>query len=75
VNGEDLRPGTAAECLGALAAASLEAPPTRAAGLLYWELFGDAHGDPACDQYDRIQMKELEAELRRKLASDRGGAL
>jgi hypothetical protein len=85
VNGEDIRPGTAAECLGALAAASLEVPPTRAAGLLYWELFErvlpdqadtlrDAHGDPACDQYDRIQTKELEAELRRKLASDRGGA-
>ncbi len=85
MNGEDLRPGTAAECLGALAAASLEAPPTRAAGLLYWELFERVlpdqadtlraeHADPACDQHDRIQMKELEAELRRKLASDRGRA-
>jgi hypothetical protein len=85
VNGEGLRPGTAAECLCALAAASLELPPTRAAGLLYWELFERVlpdqadtlrkdHGDLAFDQYDRIQMKELEAELRRKLTSDRGGA-
>jgi DNA repair protein RadC len=79
----DMRRGTAAEVVGALAVASLEAPPSPAATLLYERLFTSLFPDKArsvlgservrkADEYEKTAMRELEATLRRKLATDRG---
>jgi hypothetical protein len=78
----DLRLGTAAEVVGALASASLEAPPTRVATLLYEELFASLFPGQArsvlgservarADPFEKTAIRELEAALRRKLATDR----
>lgn len=82
VDGADLRLGTAAEVLALLSAASLEAPPTRTAAVLYWQLFkrvlpeqsstiADDIGPLLEDSYHEQQACELEAKLRRKLTCDR----
>ena len=82
VGAQDLSLGTAAECLGLLSRASLEAPPSRAAQLLYWDLFEQVlpeeaqrlcgtPGFSAPDDHDRACMKELESDLRCQLASTR----
>ena len=84
VAGEDLLQGTAGECLGLLSRASLDAPPTRAAELLYWKLFEQVLPHPAksirdeaglltADAYDEACMRELEADIRRRLRSTRRG--
>ena len=82
VNGQDLSPGTAGECIAAVSGASLVSPPDRAAVLLYWSLFEqifpheakrirEEAGVPVSDDYDRACMQELESDLRRKLRSTR----
>lgn len=79
---QDLRPGTAAEVLGMLSAASQLAPPTRTAALLYWRMFGQVLplqaeklaneiGPLVEDPYHEQQAKELEQRLRRKLTTSR----
>ena len=81
--GGKLRPGTTAEVVAALSHGSQVAPPGRIEMLLYTELFARlfpkeslrlmTDSRPAApDRYERERMRELEQELRRKLAQDRG---
>jgi len=81
--GDDIREGTTAEVIAALAESSQAAPLTRTATLLYIELFelvfpGKSEklfaelGPMEPNAYERTQMRELEADLRRKLRTDRG---
>jgi len=83
--GDDIREGTTAEVIAALAESSQAAPLTRTATLLYIELFslvfpGKSEklfadvGPMEPNAYERTQMRELEADLRRKLRTDRGAA-
>lgn len=72
--GSDLRPGTRAEILATLSAASLSAPPTPVAFLLYQELFAVLFPEhleanfPAIDGYEADEVRALESKLRRKLS-------
>lgn len=81
--GEKLRRGTAAEVIAALSQGSQVAPLGRIETLLYTQLFAEifpedasrilSDGRPAePDLYERGRMRDLEQELRRKLACDRG---
>ena len=81
--GEKLRRGTAAEVVAALSQGSQVAPLGRIETLLYTQLFEEifpedasrilGDGRPAApDLYERARMRDLEQELRRKLACDRG---
>lgn len=80
--GSDLRPGTAAEVLGALSKLTLVAPPTRVQTLLYMKLFGELFpadaetilaeiGGMDPDSYEESQIGELEDEFCRKLSTER----
>lgn len=80
--GDDVRPGTTAEVIGAISKLTVVAPPSRELTLLYMKLFSQlfphhAHqvleetGPIEPDGYERQRMDELEAELRRKLTTDR----
>lgn len=81
--GEKLRRGTAAEVIAALSQGSQLAPLGRVEALLYAQLFEEIFPEEAArilgdgrpaepDADERARMRDLEDELRRKLATERG---
>jgi hypothetical protein len=81
-NDVPLEPGTDAELLAVIKELTLRAPPSREVVLLYMDLFAKRFPDFAAsiaqntgaitpDEYEEARMQELEAELRRKLSTER----